>query len=404
LDASGWDRVAGDFLVGSASFAAGLAAASELATGQEWRTRAAAAGTDVTVALPDDPALARAIELVRARRSDILTRFDGDVTGLGVPDPVADAAPIAPTTLELWTRCPHAYFVERLLGVRPVDPPEQIVRASAMHVGSIVHATLDRFHQRHGSLAAGQEWTTEHRAELYAIAERVAAEFTALGLTGHPLLWQEDFIVILAGLDHLLTQDNAVRAETGRRQVRSELDFGRDGRPPVELALPDGRTLLLKGSADRVDRAGESIVVVDYKTGGTRSFRDLSEADPTARGSKLQLPVYAYAARAALDAPTAPVSAEYWFVGVNDDRIGVPLTPAVERVFAATLAVIVDGIAAGLFPHRPPPDDGYGYIPCRYCDPDGLGAGEHRRRWVGKRRDPRLRPYRELIEPDGPQS
>src|SRR6185369_13801497 len=160
----------------------------------------------------------------------------------------------------------------------------QIIRTNPMHVGSIVHETLDRFHQRHGSLPPGQDWTAEHRAELYAIAEEVAAEFTARGLTGHPLLWREDFIDLAAGLDRLLTQDNAVRAETGRQQVRSELDFGRDGRPPVELALPGGRTLLLKGSADRVDRAGESIVVVDYKTGGTRSFRDLSEADPTARG------------------------------------------------------------------------------------------------------------------------
>jgi ATP-dependent helicase/nuclease subunit B len=398
LDASGWPRVAADFLVGSASFAAGLAGATELATEQEWRTRAAAAGVAL---VPDEPALARAVELLRGRRSDRLTRFDGDLTGLGVPDPVADAAPIAPTTLELWTRCPHAYFVERLLGIRPVDPPEQIIRASGMHIGSIVHVTLDRFHQRNGSLPPGQDWTPEHRAQLYAIAEQVAAEFTALGLTGHPLLWREDFIGVLAGLDHLLTQDDAVRAGAGRRQVRAELDFGRDGRPPVELTLPGGRTLLLKGSADRVDQAGESIVVVDYKTGSTRSFKDLREEDPTARGSKLQLPVYAYAARAALGAPTAPVSAEYWFVGTHDDRIGVPLTPDVERIFARTVDVIVGAIAAGLFPHRPPAEDGYGYIPCQYCDPDGLGAGEHRRRWLSKRDDPRLDAYRQLIEPDG---
>ena len=136
------------------------------------------------------------------------------------------------------------------------------------------------------------------------------------------------------------------------------------------------------------------------RPGTTGRTRGITEANPTANGSRLQLPVYAKAARAALDAPTAPVSAEYWFVD-HDVHIEVPLTEAVEAVFLRTVDVIVGGIAAGLFPHRPPPDDGFGdYIPCHYCDPDGLGAAEHRARWTRKRLDPRLDAYRAVIEPD----
>jgi ATP-dependent helicase/nuclease subunit B len=60
--------------------------------------------------------------------------------------------------------------------------------------------------------------------------------------------------------------------------------------------------------------------------------------------------------------------------------------------------VIADGIASGLFPHRPPDDDGWGgRIPCAYCDPDGLGAGEHRERWSRKSTDPRLAGYVAMI-------
>jgi hypothetical protein len=141
-------------------------------------------------------------------------------------------------------------------------------------------------------------------------------------------------------------------------------------------------------------------VVVDYKTGRSRSYQGITEANPTANGSQLQLPVYAKAARAALDAPTAPVSAEYWFVD-TDDHIEVPLTDAVDAEFTRVVDVIVSGIAGGLFPHRPAPDDGYGdYIPCPYCDPDGLGAAEHRQRWTRKRLDPRLDDYRAIVEPD----
>ena len=35
-----------------------------------------------------------------------------------------------------------------------------------------------------------------------------------------------------------------------------------------------------------------------------------------------------------------------------------------------------------------------------YCDPDGLGAAEHRDRWERKRHDPRLAAYLALVEPD----
>jgi RecB family exonuclease len=157
-----------------------------------------------------------------------------------------------------------------------------------------------------------------------------------------------------------------------------------------------------RGSADRVDRAGDAIVVVDYKTGSTRKFKDLGEADPTSGGAKLQLPVYAHAARVALDAADAPVSAEYWFLRKDrGKRIGVPLTAQVHATYTATLAVIADGIAGGLFPHRPPKDNGWaGYIECPYCDPDGLGVKEHRDRWERKRHDPRLASYLALVEPD----
>jgi ATP-dependent helicase/nuclease subunit B len=64
------------------------------------------------------------------------------------------------------------------------------------------------------------------------------------------------------------------------------------------------------------------------------------------------------------------------------------------------LTIIADGIAAGLFPNRPPKDDGWtGFIECRYCDPDGLGAKEHRTRWARKRHDPRLVDYLRLVDP-----
>ena len=289
--------------------------------------------------------------------------------------------------------------MERLLRVRPLDSPEAILVASAMDLGSIVHESLDEFHRARPDIAPEQQWSAADHEQLRSIARQVAARYTARGLTGHPLLWERALLRVLAQLDQLLDDDDWVRGETGRRQVRSELPFGMQGEPPVELALPSGAVVRLRGSADRVDMADDTITVVDYKTGSARSFEDLSEENPTANGTKLQLPVYAKAARAALGRPTTPVTAEYWFVGENK-RISVPLTDQVEEAFMRTVDVIVSGIGQGLFPHRPPREDGFVYIACRYCDPDGLGAAEHRQRWARKRNDSRLADFLAVVEPE----
>jgi ATP-dependent helicase/nuclease subunit B len=409
VDATTWGTVAG--IAGSPSFAAGLAGADALASEQEWRTRAVSAarsrGTAVVAALPDDGVVALGAAMRNARRSDALTRFDGDLSGHRLPDPT-DGTVLSPTALEFWSRCPHAYFVQRLLRVSPVESPEELLRISPIELGNLFHDSLDRFFT--GQDAAGAvpggatPWTPAQRAELRRIAVEVADDLAVRGATGHRLLWRRELTAVLARLDGFLDADQRLRAQTGRRQVRSELAFGMRGNPPVHVPLPDGRVLLLRGSADRVDRVGDTITVVDYKTGNPKYFAGLGPDDPTLCGSKLQLPVYGYAARAALGAATADVSAEYWFLHKEaGKRVPLALTPQVEAAFVQAVAVIADGIAGGLFPHRPADDDGFGgYIPCGYCDPDGLGVSDHRPRWDRKRHDPRLAGYLALIEPGTP--
>jgi RecB family exonuclease len=178
--------------------------------------------------------------------------------------------------------------------------------------------------------------------------------------------------------------------------------FGMEGESPVPVAVPGGRVVLFRGRADRVDRAEDgTLIVVDLKTGSKSAFKDLGEEDPVAGGTKLQLPVYAYAARQRYGTADTPVEAAYWFV--RRDRgawVSLPLTPAVGQVYAETLGVIADGIAGGVFPQRPSRQPGWGFVDCPYCDPDGLGHKEARARWERKRDDPALSAYTGLTEPD----
>jgi ATP-dependent helicase/nuclease subunit B len=410
LQASQWASVSGPWLAGSPSYAASLARTPVLASEQEWRIRAAIAsrscGGTVADALPGDVAVRRAVAMIGARASDLLTRFDGDVSGLGVPDPAGRGQVVSPTALEAWARCPHAYFVQRLLRVEPAGAPEELIEISPLDAGSLIHEVLDRFFtvqsQKETVPRPGQRWTAAQRAELGRIAAQTASEFEDRGVTGHPVLWRRELGRILGDLQLLLDDDDQLRADEGRVQVRSELAFGMQGMPPVPLRLPDGREVRFRGSADRVDQAGDALVVVDYKTGSARRFRKIGEMDPTAGGTKLQLPVYAHAARAGLGLPEAAVSAEYWFLRKDQGtRIAVPLTAEVDRAFSAAVDAIADGIGGGLFPHRPPEDDGWaGFIECPYCDPDGLGVTELRDGWQRKRTDPRLASYLSLTGPD----
>ena len=114
-----------------------------------------------------------------------------------------------------------------------------------------------------------------------------------------------------------LVVDSAHRITHGTAPMFAELGFGfiEESIEAVEIALPDGRTLRVRGRIDRVDLGRDGTIhVVDYKTGSYhQGYRDILSGDPVGGGTKLQLPIYGLAGRVARHAE-APVRAEYWFV------------------------------------------------------------------------------------------
>ena len=131
-----------------------------------------------------------------------------------------------------------------------------------------------------------------------AIAKIEADGLTEQGLTGHPRLWQREQQRILADLVWMLDDDDAWRAAEQAQVLASEMSFGLRGTAPVSLAVPRG-TVLMRGSADQVDRRLDgTLIVTDIKTGSRSAFDKITDDDPFVEGTKLQLPVYALAARA----------------------------------------------------------------------------------------------------------
>jgi len=348
-----------------------------------------------------------------ARRSDVLTEYDGDLSSVDVPR-LDDT--VSPTRLEMWTACPHAYFLRHVLRVTPIEEPDDEISITALDRGSAHHDALDLFHRAviDGELPppGPQGWSGVHREALGNFFDTVCAVTERRGRTGRPAFWADERARMRADLLTWLDHDSDVVATRGSTVVASEFRFGRrrrgddvDREPQqVGIELPDGRTLQLDGSIDRVDRtAGGVLVVTDHKTGSKRKFAGLSADDPTAQRSLFQLPAYAAAARAAFGPPDAPVIAEYGLMGKGGyERPGYLVTDDVWTTVVDDVALTIEGIEGGWFPARPERPGWRMFVPCEYCEPDHLGTAERWAEWDRKRHDPRLDRWFGQATNDGP--
>lgn len=403
LPATEWERADyGEAMVTSGSFAGELLTTAALGNEQEWRTRQAASDAGL-----DDAVVEAARTLLAARASDAFTRFDGNLSGAeGLPNYALGELAVSPTALESYAGCPHAFFVRRLLRVEPVEQPEDIIIISPAQVGTFMHGVIDRL-LREGGIELpghGEPWTPPHYARLVELANSAAVDLEGQGLTGHPRLWQGERQRILADLGAMLKADAAWRSEQKARIRASEVAFGFEGQPAARVVVPGG-VVTMRGKADLVDDCPDgSLVVIDIKTGGPSRFLEISK-DPFVGGTKLQLPVYALAARARFGDATTPVSAHYWFVRKDRGRrIAVNLSRETEQRYGEVVGTLVAGVAAGLFPPRAPEQPDFAWVQCPYCNPDGMGYGELREHWQRKRGAPELRSLLALIEPQSVQA
>ncbi|WP_170298465.1 PD-(D/E)XK nuclease family protein [Agromyces allii] len=402
LEATRWSEASGTHMRSVASHWEGVARADRPGTEQEWRLRhlVGESANGRQVGLPGDTALTAALDLIRARGVDAFTRFDGNLAGTtGLPDYASGTDLVSPTALEKYADCAHAFFVERLLGVRPLETPEEIIRIRPWDLGSIIHTVLDRLTEESPSLPDfGEPWTAAHRARMHEIAEAVMADFERRGLTGHPRLWAPERVQVHRDLDLALDLDDAAHAARDSRILESELPFGMHGKAAVRVEV-EGGVVAMRGSADRVDVTRDgTLLVTDFKTGSARGFSDIPK-DPVVAGTKLQLPLYAHAARDAFG--NERVEAGYWFIGRKNrgDRIDVVLDEQLERTYVAALATLVAGIRDGYFIAKPPSADDFAWIQCPFCNPDGVGYGHVRGPSERKRTDASLRRLYSLIDP-----
>lgn len=354
--------------------------------------------------------LGRGLAAVVARDAGRLGEWTGAV---GAWPELADdlAHPRSATSLEDWATCPFSYLLGRVLGVRALDDPGDTDTVSPAQRGTLVHAVLEQFVGERLGRPPGTPWDERDRSDLLQTADDLAAALEAEGRTGRPLLWKAEWQSLRRHLTRILDADESEPLLTGVAPVAVEHDFGDDGEGlPVMVTLGGQRQVRFRGRIDRIDRSpdGRRLVVLDYKTGRADGYGVLVPAsagyDAVARGTMLQLPVYAEAARTAYPG-AVDVSAYYWFVGPRRtiELKGGPVDEAVVDRFADVLATIVSGVGAGTFPARPGedvwrPGRGPTFANCAYCDFDRVCSADRAEQWVSIRRDRALADYVALAE------
>ena len=238
-----------------------------------------------------------------------------------------------------------------------------------------------------GLTDASQQVSSERLLQLAEAAFETTANPVWLRHT-----WDRDKSRIRADLTKVHDADDQAR-DTGWQHLAVEAEFGGgEGQPPVELELPDGGMVRFRGKVDRVDRHSDGQVkVIDYKSGKSDKYKKLTAEDPTAGGTRFQLPVYGLFARRFQPDASVDVQAEYRFITGKHTNIGYSVTDDVITRLREEAGLIMAALKAGVFPPRPESD--------RYANHTTLtGAAGVRHTWERLKDDPALSGYSRFFQ------
>ncbi len=271
-----------------------------------------------------------------------LSPFDGD---LGPPKEwlaEALARGYTATGLKTYAECPWRYFLTEVLEIEAPADVDERAGPTVRTWGLLAHETLARASRVPAD-------------PIDSIWREVCARHAGRHAIGYPLAWE-------LGVERF----GRIVAEA-RADDREEL--ARSGYAPIEVevtlrgVLGGGRDIPISGRLDRIDAGPDGrLRVIDWKVQWTRSGDRRS--DPVAaalRGQALQPPLYAALARAHASARGGdgpPVEVELYAIRPRAKDLPVkrtryePDADTAERI-GATIATLVEGIAAGAFPMIP---------------------------------------------------
>ncbi len=265
--------------------------------------------------------------------------------------------------------CPFRFFARRLLKLEELEEPQEGL--DQLQLGSINHAILEHTYQQ--VAAEGLAITPENRERALDLLDETAAQIFATaprqyGFRPSPV-WAHEQAEMLRRLRWLVELDFSDehpfqlqgRQRADKRPVAARVDglmripYGQEavfGGDDLPLVL-DGAAgpVRVRGVIDRLDRADDHIVVIDYKSGSTPR-----KVDDMRTGRDFQMTLYLLAAGELLrrsDPARAVIGGLFWHVRNRQTSGEVAADGGVVEESLAYLHQHVLDARAGYFPVVP---------------------------------------------------
>jgi len=273
---------------------------------------------------------------------------------------------LSPTALETYARCPFQFFARHVLGLEPLDRPEEILGPSAAEFGELGHEILAGVYATliESGHFAGKAGVVDVDPTVRAVAARTFADYERKHPVGYPLAWETMKDGLTDLLRQVIGQDLAELADSGF--VPTRLETSVTGRLPIDWPEPLAN-LAIRGRMDRIDQNHRNMAalrVVDYKFkfGASPNTADKNLIRAALRGERLQPPFYCLLAEREFGdqtkhpaRPTVEASFYYIAQSWSDGPLlqvsygGDTLSGKVGASTIQTIAYLADGVRQGRF-------------------------------------------------------
>ena len=171
---------------------------------------------------------------------------------------------LSPTSIGNYVRCPLQYYWKNVEKIEDKSPDEEI---QVNVVGSIIHATLDNFYKLFGheviSLALFDEMYKKHFKECYH--KSLIDNGFANGLPDTGFNYLNETVI-----DNML--ENFIKFERNFLKEHKQLAIIDTEKELEKYIDIQGHRVRLHGFADRIDKVGDEIRIIDYKTGKVNPY------------------------------------------------------------------------------------------------------------------------------------
>ncbi len=269
---------------------------------------------------------------------------------------------LSPTALETYARCPFQFFARHVLGLAPLDRPEEILGPSPAEFGELGHKILNSFYHAliDGGYFAGNPANVDVETTLQAVAARAFADYEENNPVGYPLAWESLKEGIIQLLRQVVVQDLGELSQSGFIPASLETDV--TARLPGDWPDPL-KGLAIRGRMDRIDRKVDALRVIDYKFkfGANPATQDKNLIRAALRGQRLQPPFYYLLAQSWMEEhrqTTRPaIEANFYFIAPRWSEGPLTTTSYGSEGLAnkagaetkQTIAYLADGVRQGRF-------------------------------------------------------